>query len=97
MPVTEEKILDGDPGGLSGIVGYLKSFLGLDRLMAAAAPLAALGDAAGELVDDLDFVFSNDVVAVAKVKAVDHQSPLDDLVPADHSKRSQFVAVAQST
>ena len=44
------------------------ALLRLDRLVEALAPAAALHDAAGELVDDLDLALLDDVVDVALVE-----------------------------
>ena len=53
-----------------GLVLFLDAhaLLGLDGLVNSLAPAAALQDAAGELIDDLDFAVLNDVVLVALVQ-----------------------------
>src|SRR5205814_1939594 len=62
--VAGEQLLHGDLGGMPGIDGDVKPFLGLDGLMDAGAPLAALTEAAGEFIDDHDLAVADDVLAV---------------------------------
>ena len=56
------------------------AFLGLDRLVNARPPLAAFGQAAGELVDDHDLAVADHVLPVEKHLAADFDRPLDVLV-----------------
>ena len=83
--VAEEEVLDGDPRRLAGCHGHLDALLGLDGLVDAVAPLAPLGQPAGELVDDHDLAVADDVLAVEVVLALDHDRPLDVLVDVDHA------------
>jgi hypothetical protein len=68
--VEAEIILDGDGGQRLGLAVDLHAFLGLDRLMQTVAPAAPRHFAAGELVDDEDFVVLDDVFDVFLVEAV---------------------------
>ena len=83
--VAEEEVLHGDPRGLAGGDGDLDALLGLDGLVDAVAPLAALGQPAGELVDDHDLAVADHVLPVEVVLAVDQDRPLDVLVDVDHA------------
>ena len=83
--VAEEEILHGDPRRLAGGHGHLDALLGLDGLVDAVAPLAPLGQPAGELVDDHDLAVADDVLPVERVLAIDHDRPLDVLVDVDHA------------
>ena len=88
--VAEKEVLDRDPGGLARGHGHLDALLGLDRLVQALAPLAALGQTAGELVDDHDLAVADDVLPVELVLALDEDRPLDVAVDVDHAQRVQF-------
>ena len=83
--VAEEEVLHGDPRRLAGLHGDFDALLGLDGLVDAVAPFAALGQPAGELVDDHDLAVADDVLPVEMVLAIDQDRPLDVLVDVDHA------------
>ena len=66
--VQAEVVLQRDRRESDVLLADAHALLGLDRLVQALAPAAALHDAAGELVDDLDLVLLHDVVDVALVQ-----------------------------
>jgi len=66
------------------------ALLGLDRLVQALAPLAALGQTAGELVDDHDLAVADDVLPVEFVLALDEDRTFDVTIHIDHAHRVQF-------
>ncbi|KKM71620.1 hypothetical protein LCGC14_1428780, partial [marine sediment metagenome] len=68
---------------------------GLDRLVDAAAPLAAFGQAAGELVDDHHLAVADHVLPVAKELAVDLDGALDIFVDAEHADGVHRVGLGQ--
>ena len=68
LVVHAEVVLQGDRGEGLVLLFDLHALLGLDRLVDAFAPAAALEDAAGELVDDLHLAALDDVVLVALVQ-----------------------------
>ena len=63
--VEAEVVLQRDRRQRDVLLLDLHALLGLDRLVQALAPAAALHDAAGELVDDLHLAVLDDVVDVA--------------------------------
>ena len=79
--VEAEIILDGNGGQGLGLAVDLHPFLRLDRLMQAVAPTAPRHFPAGELVDDENFVFLDDIFHVLFVKAVGLEQ-LGDIVDA---------------
>ena len=79
--VEAEIILDGDGGQGLGLAVDLHPFLRLDRLMQTVAPTAARHFPAGELVDDENLVFLDDIFHVLLVKAVGLEQ-LGDVVDA---------------
>ena len=83
--VAEEVVLHRDSCGLAGGRRDLDARLGLDRLVDAVAPLAALAQPAGELVDDHDLSVADDVLAVADVFPTDDDRPLDVLEEVRHA------------
>ena len=58
-------MLQGDRAEDAAVLAEGEALLGLDRRLQAVAPLPPLGDAAGELVDELDRAAAHDVVDVA--------------------------------
>ena len=66
--VQAEVVLQRDRRERDVLLADAHALLGLDRLVQALAPAAALHDAAGELVDDLDLALLHDVVDVALVE-----------------------------
>ena len=93
--VAEEEVLHGDPRRLARGHGHLDALLGLDRLVDAVAPLAALGQPAGELVDDHDLAVADDVLPVEVILAVDLDRPLDVLVDVEHADRVHGLGLGQ--
>ena len=65
LPVQPEIILECDRRQRLVFVLDRHPFLGFDRLMQTVGPTPALHHAAGELVDDDDFVIAHDVVHLA--------------------------------
>ena len=63
--VAAEEALEGDAGQRARRLGERNALLGLDHLVQAALPAAALQHAAGVLVDDLHLAVDDDVVLVA--------------------------------
>ena len=68
LVVHAEVVLQGDRGEGLVLLFDLHTLLGLDGLVDAFAPAAALEHAAGELVDDLHLAALDDVVLVALVQ-----------------------------
>ena len=66
--VHAEVVLDRDRGDGHVLLLDAHVLLGLDRLVQALRPAAALHDAAGELVDDLDLAVDHHVLVVALVQ-----------------------------
>ena len=66
--VEAEVVLERDRRERDVLLADRDALLGLDRLVQALAPAAALHDAARELVDDLDLAVLDDVVDVALVE-----------------------------
>ena len=66
--VEAEVVLERDRRERDVLLADRDALLGLDRLVQALAPAAALHDAAGELVDDLHLAVLDDVVDVALVE-----------------------------
>ena len=66
--VQAEVVLERDRRERDVLLADADALLRLDRLVQALAPAAALHDAAGELVDDLDLALLDDVVDVALVQ-----------------------------
>ena len=68
LVVHAEVVLQRDRGEGLVLLLDLHALFGLDRLVDALAPAAALEDATGELVDDLHLAVLDDVVLVALVQ-----------------------------
>ena len=68
--VQAEVVLEGDRGERHRLALDAQALLGLDRLVETLRPAASGHLAAGELVDDDDLAFLDDVVAVALVQRV---------------------------
>ena len=68
LVVHAEVVLEGDRRQGLVLLLDLHAFLGLDRLVKALGPAAAVEDAAGELVDDLHLAVGDQVVAVLAVQ-----------------------------
>ena len=66
--VEAEVVLEGDRRERDVLLLDVHALLGLDRLVEAFRPAAALHDPAGELVDDLDLAVLDHVVDVALVE-----------------------------
>ena len=79
LVVEAEVVLVGDRGHRLVLLRQAHALLGLDRLMEPLRPAAALEDAPGELVDDLDLVVDHRVVDVAPVERLGLQR-LDQVV-----------------
>ena len=97
LVVAEEEVLDRDPRGLPGLHGHLDALLGLDGLVQAVAPLAAFGQAAGELVDDHDLAVADDVLPVELVLAIHEHRPLDEVVHVDHADGVQRLGLVAAS
>ena len=68
--IHAEVVLEGDGGEGLVFLADGDAFLGFDGLVEAIGPAAAGHEAAGELVDDDDFAFFDDVLDVALVEVV---------------------------
>ena len=79
LVVEAEVVLVGDRGERLVLLRRTAALLRLDRLVQALGPAAALEDAAGELVDDLDLAVDHRVVDVALVERLGLQR-LDQVV-----------------
>src|SRR5262249_47411247 len=80
-----EIVLHRDARRLAALDADFDAFLrGLDGLVQAGAPFAALGRAAGELVDDHHFAVAHDILAIAEELALDLDRALDVLVDGEH-------------
>ena len=77
LVVHAEVVLEGDRGEGLVLLLDLHALLGLDRLVEALGPAAALEDAAGELVDDLHLAVLDDVVLVALEQLLGPQRGLE--------------------
>ena len=88
MRPAGEEVLDGDPGGMSPASRLdLNALLGLDRLMEAVSPRPALGNPAGELVDN------DNLLAGSVFFLPDHILPVAD--EGDASPQGQFNGVVE--
>ena len=85
-----EEILDRDPSGVARGHGDFDLFLGLHRLMQAVLPAAALGGAAGKLVDDHDLAVADDVLPVAAEESAGAERPLDGVVDLQQARRVEL-------
>ena len=79
LVVHAEVVLERDRGERLVLLLDAHALLGLDRLVQALRPAAAVEDAAGELVDDLDLAVDHRVVDVALVERLGLQR-LDEVV-----------------
>jgi hypothetical protein len=77
LVVHAEVVLEGDRGEGLVLLLDLHPLLGLDGLVQALGPAAALEDATGELVDDLHLAVLEDVVLVALVELLGPQGGLE--------------------
>jgi hypothetical protein len=94
--VQAEVVLERDRGERDVLLADAHALLGLDRLVKALAPAAALHDAAGELVDDLDLALLHDVVDVALVERLGLKR-LDQMVDEEDVARVIEVVDAERT
>ena len=81
LVVELEEVLQRDRGQRLVLFLDLHAFLGLDRLVQPVAPVAALHQAAGELVDDDDLAVLDHVVDVALVEMMGLQRIVDQVRP----------------
>ena len=73
--VEAEVVLEGDRGPGVVLLFDPHPLLGLDRLVQAVGPPAALEGPAGELVDDLHLALGHEVVLVPLVELLGRRAP----------------------